>query len=143
MITADAQRQFVKDVAWAFSGTPFEEVREDGVIALVWKQGEISAGASVNAEEAWVWLGEAAVPVNSSEDAVGLLGAIFADEIVTVNAFEQVVFIANALANACDLHLAPHLLVPIDPRTIARIDALKVQSWSGAKDATQPWPRED
>lgn len=144
MITPENRHRFIRQIAWAFSGTDFREDRDQaGGVALVWERDGVSVGAGVNKDEAWVFFEGCSAPVDSGEAAIGLLEAIFADEIVAVGAYEQGVWVSEALANACDLDRPPHLLVPLLAGHIARIDELRVCSWSGKLDGSRTVVRDD
>lgn len=144
MITPETRHQFIRQIAWAFSGTDFREDRDEvGGIALVWEKDGVSVGAGVSKDDAWVFFEGCNAPVDSGEDAIGLLAAIFADEIVAVGAYEKGVWVSEALANTCDLDRPPHLLVPLLPGHIARIDELRVCSWSGKLDGSRTVSRDD
>ena len=142
MITPETRRKFIRDVAWAFSGTDFVEERDGALNGLAWEKDCLSTGAAVNEESAWVWLANSTAPVDSADEAIGLLNAIFADEIVAVAAYDSDVCIGWALANAIDLHRPPHLLVPLDPRLINRVAELHVRSWSGKLDEVRQLPQD-
>jgi len=139
MITAETRRQFIKNVAHAFFDKPFIEERDGDLIGLAWEGDGLNAGVGINAEACWVFMAGATAPADSAEEAIDLLHTIFADEIVAVAAYEDGVLISHALANASDLHRPPHLLVPIDPRTISRVNEIHVRSWSGKLDEIRPW----
>ncbi len=143
MITREVGRKFIRDVARDFSGTDFIEERDGALIGLVWENDGLSAGVAVNDESAWVWLADATAPVNSAEEAVGLLHAIFEDEIVALAAYDSGVWVSYALANAVDLDRPPHLLVPLEPRQINRVSELHVRSWSGRLDGIRKLPAQD
>jgi hypothetical protein len=142
MITPETRRQFIREVARAFYGTDFVEERDGDLIGLAWEKDGLTAGAAINEESAWVWLANATAPADSAEEAVGLLNAIFADEIVAVAAYDSAVCTAWALANAIDIHRPLHLLVPLDPRLINRVSELHVRSWSGTLDTIRHLPPE-
>jgi len=143
MITDAVRRQFIRDIAEAFATTNFIEDSDAEGLALVWEQNELTAVVAVNTEEAWVSLADASAPVESAEEAIGLLNAIFCDEIVAVAAFEDDVWLSQNLANTSDLHQPPHLVVPLEPRQITRVNRLEIRSWTGALDDSRPYPTKD
>ena len=141
MIREETRRRFVKDVAAAFPEVAFTHERNEAAYGVVCESNGLWAGAAVNAEQAWITFADTDAPTDSAEAAIALLNAVFADEIVAVAAYEGDVLVGQALANSSDLHRPPHLLVPLDPRTISRVDKLHVRSWSGALDGIRSWPR--
>lgn len=143
VISYETRQTFIKAIEEAFPESGFDEEHDKSYTGVVWERDDLVAGAAINSNEAWVFFADQTTPADSAETAIGLLSAIFADEIVAVAAYEGDVWIAGALANASDLHRAPHLLVPLDPRQIARVNKLDVRSWTGTLDGSRVWPPND
>jgi hypothetical protein len=131
----EASRDFLRHVARAFADAPEIGVFEDG-LELAWERDGLAAGAG--ADGAWVFLAEAACEAHSPDEAVGLLRAIFADEIVAVAAFAKGAMVYCDLARADDVSAGLNRLDRLGAGDMPVIDEVWVRSWTGARDTGGP-----
>lgn len=108
---------------------------DDEVSTLTWVKGEREAGIGANEEGAWVFLGTANRDTKVFEDAIDVLKAIFADEIVEVIGYHRgaAVYSDLANANAPAAGLNKYGIYSGTPRVPA-LDQMEIRSWSGALD---------